>query len=138
VGAGTPLLARNDAAKFQREQNVLLRGERGQELEKLKDDADMLATPASELVLAHLAHLAPREDDAPAGGPVDASQEVEQRRLAAAGWAFDSEERLRRDGEGEIFQDADGLRARGDEAREAIDLDKWRAGWRMQFRALRE
>ena len=98
----------------------------------------MLATPSGELVLAHLAHLATREDDAPARGPVDAGQQVEQRRFAAARWSVDGEERLRRDGEGEIVQDGDGLRARGDDARDMLNFDQWRAGWRVQFGALRE
>ena len=138
VGARPPLLARDDAAQFEREQDVLLRGERRQELEELEDDADMLATPSCELVLAHLAHLAPREDDAPARGPVDASEQVEQCRFAAAGWAVDGEERLRRNGEGEIVQNGDGLCARGDDARDMLNFDQWRAGWRVQFGALRE
>ena len=127
--ARAPLAARQPAAaaQFQREQDVLQRGQRRDELEELEDDAHVASAPARERVLAAPAQLLPGEDDLPARRAVDAGQQVEQRRLAAAGGAVDGEEALRWDAEGEVVEDDGPLRARGDDARKALDLDDGRA-----------
>ena len=75
---------RTDVAEVQRERGVLHRGERGHELEELEDDADVVAAPDGELLLGHLIQAAAVDRHRAGGGPVDARDEVDDGRLAAA------------------------------------------------------
>src|SRR4029078_4760041 len=109
--------------QFQRKQRVLQRGQRGDQLEELEDDAHVTPAPLCERVLAAPTQLLASEDDLPTRGAIDAGEQVEQGRLAAAGWPVDGEEALRRNTEAHAVEDNGPLRACGDDACEALDLD---------------
>ena len=95
----TGCAAGRPAAQLQRQQDVLQRRQRRNELEELEDDAHIASAPAGQRVLAAPAQLLAGEDDLPARRAINAGEQVEQRRFAAARWAIDGEEALRRDAE---------------------------------------
>ena len=76
------------AVQLQRQRDIFEHRQRRDEIEELKDDADVAAAEERALLLAergqveHAAVLA--EDHAAAAGRIDAGDEVEQRALAAA------------------------------------------------------
>ena len=83
------------------------RGERRHQLEELEDDADGAAAPDGELVLGHLVQAAAVDRHRPGRGPVDARDEVEDRRLAAARRAGDRHHLARGDGQVHAAQRAE-------------------------------
>ena len=60
------------------------RGEHGDQVVELEDEADVAAAPAGELALRELRHVGAGHDHLARRGPVDAGDQVEQRRLARA------------------------------------------------------
>lgn len=64
--------------------HVLDGGERGEQVEGLKDERDHFAPEVEQFTLAHAGDLAPRDDGPPVGGCVERTDDVEQGRLAAA------------------------------------------------------
>src|SRR5205085_2010653 len=68
------------------------RSEPGQELEELEDDADRAPSPSRQRAFRERGQGLPIHDDFACGASVDASQEVQQRRLAATRWANDGDE----------------------------------------------
>ena len=68
----------------QRERDVLEDIQSRDEVEKLKYVTDRSAAQHRQLAFIHRGGLQITEVDAPAGGPVDGADEVEQRRFSAA------------------------------------------------------
>jgi hypothetical protein len=84
------------AAEVHREDDVLGDGQRRQQLEELEHQADGAAPPGREARLAQGVHVGAGDTHRAAGRAVDAGQQVEQGRLAAAGAADDRHELSRR------------------------------------------
>ena len=68
----------------QRQLHVLARGEHRDQVEELEDEADVLGAEARELVLGQLVQQPARDRDAALGRPVEAREQVQERRLARA------------------------------------------------------
>ena len=103
-----------------REQDVFERGERGDELVGLEDEADGLAADLGELVLGQVADGGAVEVDVAGGGCVQTGEQAEEGRFAAAGGTHDGDELAFGDGEVEAFEDVDGARAVADRLAESI------------------
>ncbi len=97
--------------EFVREENVFERGEGGDELIGLEDEADGLAADLGKLVLGQVADGGAVEMHVAGGGCVEAGEQAEQGGFAAAGCAHDGDELTFGDGEVEAFEDVHGARA---------------------------
>ncbi len=84
-------------SELDREADVLLGGQRGDEVEELEDEADLLAAEEREFPLSRLRDVVAVDDDAAARGRVDSAEHVEQRRLARTARAEDDHELASRD-----------------------------------------
>src|SRR5438477_5544593 len=82
-----PALGLRDPGQGQGEFDVLQRGQRRDQVEELEDEADVLAPVERELVLAAFGQTSTADKDFSGGRPVEAAQELKQRRFAAAGTA---------------------------------------------------
>jgi hypothetical protein len=111
--------------EFVREEDVFERGERGDELIGLEDEADGLAADLGELVLGEIADCGPVEMDVAGGGRVKAGEEAQERGLAAAGRAHDGDELAPGDGEVEALEDVYGARAVANRLAQSVDDDHW-------------
>ena len=103
-GAGLGL-AGGIAGQFHRHQHILERRERGDELEILKDEADMRVAHQGAGILVHAADGLAGEAHRAGRRPVEAGAEAEQRGLAAAARPDDRDARARRELEGHVVQD---------------------------------
>ena len=74
-----------DTENLHRHQDVLVRRERRQQVEELKDDADSLAAKPGELLFTQPRDVDPFEADAPGRRRVQSGNQAEQRGLSAAG-----------------------------------------------------
>ena len=72
--------------------HVLARRETGDEVVELEHEPDVLAAVAGQLAFVRGGEIVVEEVDLPAGGRVEAAQDVEQRGLAAARRAQDHDE----------------------------------------------
>src|SRR5439155_12007687 len=72
-----------------REQHVLLGGERGQEVEELKDEADPLPAQAGQLRIAQAVVAPPAERDLARARRVEGTEQVKQRALPRSRRAHD-------------------------------------------------
>ena len=106
------------------------------ELIKLKDDTDVPATPAGQVVLTQSMQILPCEENAPARRPVNAGQQVKGRRLAAARRPGDSEQAPNGHGEVDVIEDNGLAGVLPDAAREVLDLNQ-HVGAPRRRRALR-
>jgi hypothetical protein len=70
------------AGEHQRQGHVLLGREHGEEVEELEDEADVLAPQLRELVVVKGRDLGAVDLDRAARRPVEAGQDVHERRLA--------------------------------------------------------
>ena len=77
------------AGDRQRQQDVLLGGQRRQQVELLEDEADLVAAQLGQAGVAQAGDLGVADVDLAAGDRVEAGQAVHQRRLAGAGRAHD-------------------------------------------------
>ncbi len=112
LGHARPSLAGRAAADRQRALDVLAGGQDGDQVEALEDETDVVTAEACEG-----RHVLAKEAEASAAGLVDATDEVEERALAAAARSRHREELARRDVEGdnvgvvEAVAPADGIEA---------------------------
>ena len=79
-----PVLVDLAAGELEREEDVLLRGEHGEEVEELEDEADVLAPELRQLGVAELGDGRPVDLDVALGGTVEAGEDVHEGRLAGA------------------------------------------------------
>ena len=96
-------------------------------MEELEDEADRVAADEAELVLVEAGHVAPDELVAPAVGPVEAAEDVEEGGLARARGAHDREVLAGRDLLADVDEGVDGLAADVEGAGEALEADHSRA-----------
>ena len=109
--------------EFVGKQDVFERGERGDELVGLEDEADGLPRTWASLIFGKVADGGAVEVDVAGGGRVEAGEQAEQRGFAGAGGAHDGDELAAWDGEVEAFEDVDGARAVADGFAQAFDDD---------------
>ena len=88
-----------EAADPEGEGDVLLRREDGHELVRLEDEAEPLAAEPRARALVEARDVAPLEEERPGVGRVEKAEEVQERRLAAAGRAGEDREGPRLEGE---------------------------------------
>ena len=92
------------AAQLERYLHVLERGERGNQLEALKDEPDFFATELRALVLAEGRQVGVVEEHLTARRCIKTGEQAEQRRLAAARRPDDGDEGALRDAERDVAQ----------------------------------
>ena len=117
-----------DALDQQREFDVFSRGEDGDEVEGLKDESDFDAAEGGEARRAEFGCIDTLDEDAAGGGLVDATDEVEQRGLAAAAGAGDGQELAGGDVEAGVAQGADKAMVKWEVSGDCFDADKFRLG----------
>ena len=103
-----PLLRRLPAGQVQRQQDVLLGGQRGQQVEGLEDEADPAAAQQGQGLVVQLGQLHPADLHRAGRGGVQAGQAVHQRGLAGSGRAHDRGELPLAEADGDAVQRADG------------------------------
>ncbi len=96
AGALIDLLFR-PAAQVQRNGDVFEAIERGQQIEKLKNEPDLVAAQARQLVVGKAAQPAAIDFDFAGGRRVEAADQVQQRRFAGAGRSDDGDHLAARD-----------------------------------------
>ena len=84
-----PLLVGLAAGERQRQRDVLERGQRRHEVERLEDEADAVAAQLGELLVVELAEVGVADEHGAAGERVEAGDGVHQGRLARARRAHD-------------------------------------------------
>jgi len=82
AAAALAALGRGDAGQRHGQGDVVLRGERWDEVEALEDRADVLQPVVGELPVTHLVQLASARNDRALRRTVEAAQQRQQRRLA--------------------------------------------------------
>ena len=105
-----PLLA-VEPGQQQRQLDVLRRGQHRHQIVELEDEADIGGAKARELALRQPVDALPGDMDLAARRPVDAAEQIEQRRLARARRPHHGDEVAARDGEVEVVEDRDRLLA---------------------------
>ena len=80
------------ACELEGQHRILECGQHGQQLEELKDDAYVLAAPCRQPFLGHLIDAFAADRYRPCGGPIDAGEDVEDRRFAASGRSDDGDQ----------------------------------------------
>src|SRR5262249_29730181 len=81
-----------DAHDLHRREDVFVGRERGDQVERLKDEADQPAAQLGQFVLGHSGDLAPAQTDAARSRRVESGDQAEQRRFAATRRADDRDE----------------------------------------------
>ena len=89
-GPLAPLLGLH-TERYERRLDVLLRGQRRDEVERLEDDADLLGAQPGQLGLADGGEVHAVQLDAAGGGAVETADHLQQGGLAAARGALDDE-----------------------------------------------
>jgi hypothetical protein len=102
--ARTPRLCRTPRQKIHRQHHVLDDGERRQELEELKDDANRGAAPGRQRPLRRLLNRTARHGDLAGRGTIDRADQIQQRRLPAARFSDDRRHLARRNGDVQIVE----------------------------------
>ena len=99
VGHGVEVLGEHD---------VFYRGEVGDEVELLEDEADLVGAEAVELGGAHGGDIDAVDPELSGGGAVEAAEEVDEGGFAGAGGAGDGDPLAGDDGEAGVVEGADG------------------------------
>ena len=111
-GAGTrPRLGGRDARNAQRHFRVLERGELRKQMVELEDEADVLVPEGRQRFVCHGADVRIADPDGPGIGAIEAAQQVQQRALAHTGRADHRHHLAALDGQIEIAQHVQPLRA---------------------------
>ena len=87
-----PLRAAALTAQFTRQGDVFEDGQRGDQVKKLEDDADVLAAEKRQAGFVQLGDVHVVDDERAAVSLIDAAQQVEQRAFPAAAFAEQDEE----------------------------------------------
>ena len=89
--------------------DIFASGKHGDEVEGLKDEADLLPAEERSLGRAELRSVSTVDEDVTAGGLIDAANEIEQGRFPAAAGTGDGEEFASIDAEAHIVEGGDGV-----------------------------
>ena len=117
-----------DALNEQWELDVFGGGEDGDQIEGLKDEADFFAAQRGGLRGAESRGVDALDEDAAAGGLVDAADQVQQGGFAAAAGAGDGEEFAGIDAEADVVEGGDRAVIQGKFAGDLLNADEW-VGW---------
>ena len=113
------------AGQVHGQDDVLEQRQRRQQLEELEDDADALAAPACQPVLAQLVHRLAQHHHLACGGAVDAGDHIEQGGLAAAGGTDDGDKLAGIHLQGNALEDFDLAAAHGIALDDVAQFDHW-------------
>ncbi len=108
--------------------NVFAGGEDGDEVEGLKDEADLFAAQHRGLRRTETRGVHSVDENAAAGGLVDAPDEVQQGRFAATAGAGDGEEFASIDAEVDLVEGGYGAVVEGKSPRDLFNADEWVVG----------
>ena len=117
-----------DALNQQRVFDIFAGGEDGDEVEGLKDEADFFAAESGGLGGAEPGGVDSLDEDAAAGGLVDATDQVQQGGLAAAAGAGDGEEFAGIDAKVDVVEGGYGAVVEGKFAGDLFNADEWVGG----------
>src|SRR5262245_20301324 len=92
---------------MQRQPDVFDAGKRRQQVEELKDEADLVATDPRQLIVRQAAERFVVDADRSGGRPVEAADQVEERGLAGAGRPDDRDHFTAGNGEGDVLESGD-------------------------------
>ena len=87
-----PVLLGPAVGQALRQEDVLLGGQGGQQVEGLEDEAEAIAAHGGELLVFHAGQVLAGDEGVPGGGGVQAGQAVQKSGLARAGGAHDGHE----------------------------------------------
>jgi acyl-CoA thioesterase-1 len=87
-----PLPGVGVAKQLERQEDVLLRGEIAEQLERLEHESDLVPSHEGQPTFGQIVDAFAIEADRASSRPVEPRHQREQRRLAAAGWADDGDE----------------------------------------------
>src|SRR5512144_649449 len=113
------------AADISAELGVLERGQRGEEVEGLEDEADRLAPEPEELRPRRPGDVLSGDRHPSRGGGIEGSDHVQEGRLATAGGTEDDSELPRLDIQRDLLERRHGHLADPVAARDALELDQW-------------
>ena len=111
------------AGEPRRQLDVLLGGQRAEQVEGLEHEPDVVAAQAGEGTLAHAGQLLPGELDRAAGRAVEPGGDQQQRGLAGPGRAHDGGEGAGGEGERDAVEGAHGAVAAAVHADEVVHAD---------------
>ena len=120
------------------EEDIFERGEGGDELVGLEDEAEGAAADGGELVFGEVGDGGAVEVDVAGGRGIETGEEAEEGRLAGAGGAHDGEELSGGDGEGDAFEDVEGAGAGAELLVQSRHLDHGERGGAGEKVGLRE
>src|SRR5581483_3911570 len=130
VAQADPLerVARDAAARVlagepERKNDVLGRGQRRQQVERLEDEADVTPAEPSKAPLAQARDIGRADAYVPAVGAVEPRRALEQRRLPRAGRAHDRGERAGREGDRDVVERVHDVAARPVRLAHAVERD---------------
>ena len=102
-----PVLVRLAAGQALGQEDVLLGGQGGQQVEGLEDEAELVAAHGGELLVLHARQVLSGDEDAAGGGGVQAGHAVQEGGLTRARGAHDGHELAFGDGEADRVQGDD-------------------------------
>ena len=111
----------------QRELDVLQRGRACQQIEGLKNESDFLVAHCCQLVVAHCLDCRAIEDVFAGGRPVEAADDVHERRLSRSGRTHDRDVLAMLDDEIDAAQRVNLLRSELIDARQLVHFDQVRS-----------
>ncbi|MCU1262597.1 MAG: Lysophospholipase and related esterase, partial [Bryobacterales bacterium] len=109
--------------EFSGQHDVLLGGKGGNQMVRLKYEADFAAADHSQAILFEARDVLAIEHDSPGGGGIEPGEQAEKRAFAAARRAHNCHELPGRDFEIDAFEDVDAVRPVNNGSREIADRD---------------
>jgi hypothetical protein len=116
------------AMHVQRRFNVFLRRKRGDQVERLEDDADLVVADTRQLRLAQLGDVHAVNDDLPRCRGVQPGDDAQQRRFARSGRPRERDPRAAQHVERDAVEDRNLLAAQWQRAPNAVGLHHERRG----------
>jgi len=111
------------AGDLHRDGDILVRGQRRNQVKELEHEPDLLAAQPGQRILVELRDVDLVYQHGAGRGRVEAGDEAEQRRLAAAGRSDDRHELSVRDHDRQRMEDGERLRSAHDGLRDPAQLD---------------
>jgi len=100
-------------AYVERHFDVLLRRQRGDQVKRLEDHADLVVAHGGQFALAHGGDIHPVDQDPPAGWIIQPRNDAQECAFARAGWPNNGDELSTRDLKADAPKDLDALTAQG-------------------------
>jgi hypothetical protein len=104
---GSDPVARGPAGQLCDDGDVLLGGQRGDQVEELEDEADVVPPQVGQLLRVQVRQVAPVDHDPAGGHRLDAAEHVEQGRLAGPGGSQHDHQLAGTQAEGDVSQRVD-------------------------------